>query len=145
MKFIVMNPRFRCTKYAVRNFIYKCGWLIILLHHLGTDTFGQQIIGLPQIINYTKSDFMAGTQTWDIKQDGSGIMYFANNEGMLTFDGSHWKVYPLPNKTTAHAIAIDQNNRIYIGAQNEIGFFSPGPDGRLIYTSLKNFIPPLYN
>ena len=38
--------------------------------------FAKNTIGLPQIINYNNNDFHAGTQTWDIKQDKNGIMYF---------------------------------------------------------------------
>ncbi|MRG44980.1 transcriptional regulator [Chitinophaga sp. SYP-B3965] len=119
--------------------------LIILFHLWVIASFGQNTIGLPKIINYSKTDFQAGTQTWDIKQDSRGIMYFANNEGMLTYDGSHWKVYPLPNRTIVRALAIDGDDRIYVGAQDEIGFFVSGPNGNLEYTSLKNLIPKQQN
>ena len=59
----------------------------------------QNTIGLPVIINYSKLDFHGGSQTWDIKQDKNGLMYFANNEGLVSFDGTYWKIYPLPNRT----------------------------------------------
>lgn len=36
-------------------------------------------IGIPDIINYPKSNYNAGTQNWDIVQDKNGIVYFANN------------------------------------------------------------------
>ncbi|CAL1516722.1 triple tyrosine motif-containing protein [Chitinophaga sp. MM2321] len=120
-------------------------WLVILFFSCALEVSGQNTIGLPQIINYSKSDFLAGTQTWDIKQDSRGIMYFANNEGMLTYDGSHWKVYPLPNKTIVRALATDEDDRIYAGGQDEIGFFAPGINGNLTYTSLKNLIPRSQN
>jgi hypothetical protein len=51
---------------------------------------GQNTIGIPQIINFNKNEFKAGTQTWDIDQDSKGRMYFANNEGLLTYDGTYW-------------------------------------------------------
>ncbi|PSL50330.1 two component regulator with propeller domain [Chitinophaga niastensis] len=123
----------------------KIWWLVILINGWAIIALGQNTIGLPQIINYNKGDFQAGTQTWDIKQDSRGIMYFANNEGMLTYDGSHWKIYPLPNKTIVRALAIDNNDRIFAGAQDEIGFFTPGYNGSLTYTSLKNLLPPSQN
>ncbi len=105
----------------------------------------QNTVGLPQIINYNKSDFHAGSQTWSIGQDSRGIMYFANNEGLITYDGNFWKVYPLPNKTIMRSLAIDSNDRIYVGGQDEIGYFNPDKKGILQYTSLKSLIPKYKN
>ncbi len=104
----------------------------------------QNTIGLPQIINYNNHDFHAGAQTWDIKQDKDGRMYFANNEGLITFDGTYWKLYPQPNKTILRSIALD-NGRVYAGGQDEIGYFSPDTHGVLKYTSLKGLIPKSQN
>lgn len=123
----------------------KSLWLFFLLAGSCLPASGQNTIGLPQIINYSKSDFQAGTQTWDIKQDSRGMMYFANNEGMLTYDGSHWKVYPLPNRTIVRALAIDADDRVYAGGQGEIGYFTPGPNGNLTYTSLRDQVPAAEN
>lgn len=106
--------------------------------------FAQNTIGLPQIINYSNNEFHAGTQTWDIKQDKWGRMYFANNEGLVTYDGSYWKLYPQPNKTILRSIALD-GNRIYAGGQDEIGYYSPDKNGILRYTSIKNLIPKTQN
>jgi ligand-binding sensor domain-containing protein len=106
--------------------------------------WAQNTIGLPQIINFNNNTFQGGAQTWDIKQDAAGKMYFANNEGLLTYDGSYWKIYPLLNKTILRSIAIDKD-RIYAGGQDEIGFFAPDDQGILQYTSLKKLIPRQYS
>ncbi|HWV66528.1 ligand-binding sensor domain-containing protein, partial [Chitinophaga sp.] len=119
----------------------KRWWLFFLCIGCFRMATGQNTIGLPQIINYSKSDYQAGTQTWDIEQDSKGIMYFANNEGMLTYDGSHWKAYPLPNRTIVRALAIDAGNRIFAGGQGEMGYFAPGQNGNLVYTSLRDLVP----
>jgi len=37
-----------------------------------------------------KKPTSAGLQKWDIKQVKNGVIYFANNEGLLTFDGNYW-------------------------------------------------------
>jgi ligand-binding sensor domain-containing protein len=93
------------------------------------------------IVNYTKADFHGGAQTWDIGQDRNGFMYFANNEGLLSFDGTYWKVYPLPNRTIMRSLAID-NQRIYAGGQGEVGYFEPDGKGFLRYNSLVDLLPP---
>lgn len=102
---------------------------------------GQNTIGIPQIINFNKNDFRAGTQTWDIDQDIKGRMYFANNEGLLTYDGTFWKLHPLPNKTIMRSIAIDKNGIIYAGGQGEMGYFVPNERGFLKYISLTPLLP----
>ncbi len=121
-------------------------WLfyLLFLFFCWASSFGQNTIGLPQIVNFGINDFHAGAQTWDIKQDKWGRMYFANNEGLITYDGSYWKVYPQPNKTILRSIALD-NNRIYAGGQDEIGYYTPDIYGILQYTSLKNLIPKQFN
>jgi ligand-binding sensor domain-containing protein len=101
----------------------------------------QNTIGLPDIINYSKLSYNAGLQNWDIKQDRNGIVYFANNEGLLSFDGKNWKIYPLPNKTIVRSVEIGNDNKIYVGGQDELGYFSPDVTGTLVYHSLTNLIP----
>jgi ligand-binding sensor domain-containing protein len=118
--------------------------LYLLCMFFGWASFGQNTIGLPQIQNFGINDFHAGAQTWDIKQDENGRMYFANNEGLLTYDGNYWKLYPQPNKTILRSIAIDDKNRIYAGGQDEIGFYAADNNGVLQYKSLKNLIPLAY-
>jgi hypothetical protein len=41
---------------------------IILLLSISIS-FGQNTIGLPEINNYTKNQYLAGTQNWGIQQD----------------------------------------------------------------------------
>lgn len=119
-------------------------FIILLLTGLCDISYSQNTWGLPQIINYSKNDYHGGSQTWNIGQDSTGKMYFANNEGLISFDGNYWKVYPLPNKTIVRSVAIGSNNRIYVGGQDEIGYFSADVQGVLHYTSLKPIIPAQY-
>jgi len=105
----------------------------------------QNTIGIPNIVNYSKQLYTAGSQNWNIAQDRNGIMYFANNDGLLSFDGSFWRKYPLPNKTIVRSVAVYNDNRIYVGGQGEIGFFAPGKTGELEYTSLNKLIPESQN
>ncbi|MEI9956206.1 MAG: hypothetical protein WDM90_07875 [Ferruginibacter sp.] len=60
----------------MRNFL---SFLLILCCPLAG--LSQNSIGTPDIINYPKQLYNAGTQSWDVKQDKNGIIYFANNDG----------------------------------------------------------------
>src|SRR5678815_6047213 len=106
-----------------------------------SGVFGQNTIGIPDIMNYTKSIYNAGTQNRCIVQDKKGLMYFANYEGLLTFDGTYWKLYPLPNRTVVRSLALGKDNKIYVGSQAEFGYFSPAGNGKLVYHSLKSLLP----
>lgn len=113
---------------------------ILLLLFLPLFTTGQNTIGLPDVINYSKQSYSAGLQNWDIKQDKNGIIYFANNEGLLSFDGRYWNLYPLPNRTIVRSVEIGSDNRIYVGGQDELGYFAPAANGRLVYHPLNQLL-----
>lgn len=120
-------------------------WILLITLLPSIHILGQNTIGLPLIINYSKTEFHGGAQTWDIKQDKNGVMYFANNEGLVSFDGTNWKVHPLPNKTIMRSLAIDKNNRIYAGGQGEMGYFIADVNGFLRYESLISLLPKAQN
>lgn len=98
-------------------------------------------LGIPPITNYSKDTYQAGTQNWNIIQDNRGVLYLGNNNGLLQFDGTTWQCTPLPYKTILHSLAIDANGKIYVGGQNEIGFFFPNDRGILTFNSLLHLLP----
>jgi ligand-binding sensor domain-containing protein/DNA-binding CsgD family transcriptional regulator len=114
--------------------------LLLAILSSGSRAISQNTIGIPDITNYTKSIYNAGTQNRCIAQDRNGIMYFANYEGLLTFDGTYWKIYPLPHKTVIRSLAIGSDDKIYVGSQDDFGYFAPQKNGKLIYTSLRSLL-----
>ncbi|OLY91563.1 Two component regulator propeller [Cnuella takakiae] len=115
--------------------------LAFILVTWSATAIAQNTIGLPVTDNFDKNIYNAGAQNREIAQDANGIMYFANNEGLLCFDGTYWKLYPLPNKTIVRSVAIAPDGKIYVGGQDEIGYFSPDAAGRLSFTSLIHIVP----
>ena len=114
-------------------------FLVILLFPV--LCFAQNTIALPAVTNYNKQSYGGGLQNWKIREDKNGIIYIANNEGLLTYDGRFWNIYPLPNKTIVHSIEITSDSRIYVGGQDEVGYFDVGFNGRLQYHSLIQSFP----
>ena len=123
-----------------RHFISKVHFTVILLW-VSLVCQSQNTIGIPDIVNYPRDVYNAGTQNRGIVQDKNGVMYFANYEGLLSFDGNYWKNYPLPNKLVVRSVAIGKDNRIYAGGQDDFGYFSPDKNGKLVYNSLKKLLP----
>ncbi|MFM7672419.1 MAG: triple tyrosine motif-containing protein [Bacteroidota bacterium] len=114
-------------------------WVFLLL--LAKLVAGQNTIGLPDVINYPKKTYGGGLQNWDIAQDSSGIIYVANNEGMLSFDGRYWTIHPLPNRTIVRSVWVGRNQQVFVGGQDELGVFKPDERGKLQYESLLPKIP----
>lgn len=105
------------------------------------SVYGQSQIASPQIVNFDSFDYKAGIQNWGIAQGKNGVLYFGNNEGLLSYDGSFWKKYELPNYTIIRSLKIDSKGRIYVGGQDEIGYFFPDANGILRYHSLNQLLP----
>lgn len=104
----------------------------------------QDQMASPQIVNYNNEQYKAGIQNWDLAQDKNGILYFGNNEGLLSFNGSFWNLIRLPNFTSVRSVEIDTKNRIFVGGQDELGYFFPDHHGVLKYHSIVPLIPEKY-
>ena len=94
---------------------------------------------LPPIIKYSQNDYLAGIQNWMISQDSNHYLFFANNEGLLEFNGSNWTLYPTPNQTIMRSVKV-VGNKIYTGCYMEFGYWKREKDGLLKYYSLSNKI-----
>ena len=94
---------------------------------------------LPPIVKYSPNTYAAGNQNWMISQDKNNFIFFANNDGLLEFNGSNWNLYPSPNETIIRSVKV-VDNRIYTGCYMEFGFWTRQPNGKLIYTSLSKSI-----
>ncbi len=94
------------------------------------------------IINYPKSLFGKGSQTWQIAAYNDNWVYFANKSGVLQFDGNTWNIFPLHNRSdTRSVLPSNQGQRIYVGGINEFGYLEPGEGGRLVYTCMSDSVP----
>ena len=77
--------------------------------------------GLPLVRAYLPEEFRAGSQNFDIAQDGNGVLYFANLKGALAFDGAWWKLTELPNRSAVFALESDSKGRIIAGGVGVLG------------------------
>ena len=91
----------------------------------------------PLVRNFSKKASNAAAQNWAIAQYKNNWMYFANNKGLLEYDGDRWTVYPIRNYTNVRSIKYDSiQDRIYAGAFNEFGYYQRTNKGFLTYVSL---------
>lgn len=77
-------------------------------------------IGIPEVEFYDRIQYSAGSQNWKITQNNYGLLFFANNAGLLSFDGLHWKLdkrkYPGGLKMVNYL-----DGQLYVGNYNEFG------------------------
>jgi hypothetical protein len=98
-------------------------------------------LGSPEINNFSAKEYHAHPNCFGAVQDKQGIMYFANLQGVLEFDGVKWRTVVLPNSSSCTSLAVDQNGRIYVGGRSEFGYLEPDSTGRNRYVSLLNLVP----
>ena len=93
----------------------------------------------PPIIKYSSSVYGAGNQSWMISQDDQNYLYFANNDGLLEYNGTNWQLYPTPNETIMRSVKVI-GNKIYTGCYMNFGYWTRQKNGKLKYTSLSDTI-----
>ncbi len=81
--------------------------------------------GKPFITNWLPKEYGANAQNWGAAQDNRGVMYFANNDGLLEYDGVTWRVLEFAEINFIRSLAIGADSNIYIGGKGEIGYFLP--------------------
>ena len=100
-----------------------------------------QLRSVPLLKHFSSNDFGGGIQSWAFDQDSLGFLYVANNHGLLEFDGNTWKIIEVPNCNRVRAVKIADDNRIFVGGQGQIGFFTLTKTGYL-FTPLLDLLPP---
>ena len=89
----------------------------------------------PPVMAYNPDAYNAQNQNWSISQTSDQTMYFANNSGLLEYDGMNWKLYPVPDSSIVRSVkAID--NLIYTGSYMDFGVWKRNNKSTLEYTSL---------
>ena len=104
---------------------------IILL--FSTSTLLSQEI--PPILKFSPTNYQGGNQNWMISQDSNQFVYFANNEGLLEYNGAQWTLHPSPNETIIRSVKVI-DDLIFTGCYMDFGFWKRNEKGILCYQSL---------
>ncbi len=66
--------------------------ILAVLLHANIQAADYNIV--PPVTSFTKNDYDAERQNWNIAQDSRGIMYFANTAGLLQYDANTLATLP---------------------------------------------------
>ena len=101
-------------------------------------------IGMPYVWNYKKPVYQAGQQSWMIDVSPGGLAYFANNDGLVEFDGKNWRTYPIISGSVLRSVKVGDDGRIFVGAFGEFGYFSANDAGKLEFFPLQQLVPEIH-
>ena len=94
------------------------------------------------ITHFTTQEYRAQPQNWSIAQDARGLMYVANNDGILQYDGVRWRRIETGTGTFVRSVAADSQGTVYAGAVGDFGVLRPDSTATLRYVSLAERLPP---
>ena len=93
----------------------------------------------PPLMAYGPELYEAENQNWGITQTSNQTMYFANNSGLLEFDGVNWSLYPVPDNSIVRSVKAVGNN-VYSGSYMDFGVWKINNKNVLEYTSLPKML-----
>ena len=90
--------------------------------------------------SYSYNVYNGSPQIFSITQDKRGVMYFANQLGVIAFDGHNWRTIDLFPETEINAVACDNGGVIYAGGVEEFGYLHISDSGKVEFRSLKHLL-----
>ena len=106
-------------------------YLLVCLMAIGR-LYGQEISPI-QI--FTPQQINSGNQNWMISQGEDQTVYFANNQGLVSYNASQWKLHPAKDNSIIRAVKVI-DNRIYSSSYRDFGYWEKDKTGQLKYSSL---------
>lgn len=96
-------------------------------------------------------------QNWGVTQDSDGVIYVANQDGVLSYDGTRWSVIPVQSEDPGRSNQESRKSvfsierlpsghsdagRILVGATGEFGMLHEDDVGRQTFHALSRYLNP---
>lgn len=99
--------------------------LILAVVLVGTSSLCRaQTPEFPHVRHFSPAQYGYHPGNHDIAVLDRGLVYVANEEGLLEYDGLTWRLLPLPGRRTPQKLAVG-GNAVHIGATGDIGRLVP--------------------
>lgn len=85
------------------------------------------------IQNYSPKTYKANPQIFSITQADNGIMYFANQLGVLAYDGVSWDLIKTENHV--NEVVNGPDGQLFVLCEGDFGVLSPNDKGELQFQS----------
>ncbi|WP_438422295.1 ATP-binding protein [Aquimarina macrocephali] len=100
--------------------------------------------GVPYIENYTSADYKNSPWNFKIIEGNNGFMYIGNGEGILEYDGNSWDFIPTEHKNWIMTFSKTDNEKIFVGGNQELGYLEPDKLGEMKFHSLRDSLETNY-
>jgi len=108
---------------------------------LDVSTAGAQQLGYPVIRHYRAFDYGQNPVNHDIAVSREGLIYVANQDGVMEFDGASWRLIPLSGRRTPLRLSLASEGTLLIGSDGDVGALTRDASLRAEYTSLLSGAP----
>ncbi|HMB93416.1 MAG TPA: ATP-binding protein [Rhodothermales bacterium] len=100
-------------------------------------------VGMPYFFeHFSRQDYRQHHQNWAFAQDKQGLIYVANYDGILVYDGAHWRTISTPTNNIVRSLAVDEGGVVHAGVQGDFGYLRPDSTGTMQFVSLLDQVKP---
>lgn len=121
--------------------MYTCRVILLLI--LLIQLFGSALPLFAQdnlIVNhYSKPTFPGGSQNWALSISETGVVFVANNKGLIVLDKKGQSLHKTPDILAIRSVK-SYAKRVYTGAFEEMGYWEENSAGGYYYTSLSPLV-----
>lgn len=100
-----------------------------------------RLTGSPLVRVWRADDYNASSLNTRLLVHPSGLVYVANDEGVLEFDGERWRLIELPRGGAARALALDSRQRVWVFGHDDVATLEPDERGILRAVSKLELLP----
>ena len=95
-----------------------------------------QDLGYPVIRHYRAFEYGQSPVNLDIAVSEEGLVYVANQDGLLEFDGAEWRLIPLSGRRAPSRLHVSDEGALLIGANGDAGILGVDDAARASFHSL---------
>ena len=120
----------------------RSSWIINILTFIGLWVppafygYAQEF----EINNFGPNSYRAASDNYQGIESKNGTWYFANENGVLEYDGSRWELITIKDYSSVHALLETESGKMYVGGNNEFGYIEKDSLDSFAYTSLRHLV-----
>ena len=93
-------------------------------------------LGRLPIANFGPDEYGGAQQNWDVAVDRRGVVWVANSDSLLEYDGAGWRAMDNSQGRRFWSLDVSSDGTIWVGASGEFGYLEADASGRHRFVSL---------
>ena len=117
-------------------------FILLVLHlTLSITSVNASENGLFFVDHFSFTHLGAGGNNYAMAQNSKGTLFVANRRGLLSFNGSKWQLIENTTNLLPVSLAIDAQDKIYLGNNGDFGYLALNSRGKYQFHSLTSKLP----